>query len=407
MGMKKKIKNIFIAGLPPMTESECAVLMVQEARAIMKRDLGLTESAWSLSQVSQTAVVSNNNSIMKSKDESSQPSKSEVDQNVERMTTTIIATPVNKKQKCDTSITKTQPIVVSPKPVRENTSEIIDKTVECDPKDSSMVTGRKRSKRSSERSCDKTTDLFDISGMSDTFDMSSVVENIFNDEAEIIDSKRQEVTTKKKKKVSWGDDDQKGFLCVEKEITPCNSQTIPEVLATPLQVNKTIDYQPKTPKFKVCSEELDLHWSGSDSDSDCVIEDSGEKVKEANDDDVINDSNDVFGDTISDSVLVRAMDQDQQLNKQMEMSTGMMMAAEGLDSQITFTDHDIGVSDTSVATVASVKRKKRKRRRQLTSASVNVSSQILLDSDTDPETPGQNSEQNSELTGEAAENDLV
>ena len=45
--LKKKIKNIFIAGLAPMTESECAILMVQEARAIMKRDLGLTESAWS------------------------------------------------------------------------------------------------------------------------------------------------------------------------------------------------------------------------------------------------------------------------------------------------------------------------------------------------------------------------
>ena len=42
----KKVKNIFIAGLPSMTEAECSSLMVQEARAVMKRDLGLTESAW-------------------------------------------------------------------------------------------------------------------------------------------------------------------------------------------------------------------------------------------------------------------------------------------------------------------------------------------------------------------------
>ena len=376
--LKKKIKNIFIAGLAPMTESECAILMVQEARAIMKRDLGLTESAWSgVSNLSKVSIVAeNNNTPIKTKGNAYKSPNPEVVQNIE----TIRSTVDNKKQKCETPVAK--PIVVSPKSIKEKASEITDNTVKCDKKDSSILSTKKKSLESSS---DKTTDLFDLSGMSDTFDMSSVVENIFNDEAEIKDSKVNENGTKKKKKVSWGDDDKEGYLCVEKEITPCNSQTIPEVLATPV-VNRTIDYQPKTPKFQVCSEDLDLHWSGSDSDSDCVIEERGEKVNEvmANDEDVINDSNDVFGDTISDSVLVRAMDQNHQGNRQMEMSSGMMMAAEGLDSKINFTDQEIGVSDTSVSMVKNTRRK-RKRRKQLTSASVNFSSQILSDSETDPE----------------------
>ena len=95
---------------------------------------------------------------------------------------------------------------------------------------------------------------------------------------------------------------------------------------------------PKTPKFQVCSEDLDLHWSGSDSslveaqdgiDGETALETSDK----AND-----DSGDVFGDTISDSFLDRAMDQQQQSvpgklrsveeswSKRDELSPGIMLA---------------------------------------------------------------------------------
>ena len=95
---------------------------------------------------------------------------------------------------------------------------------------------------------------------------------------------------------------------------------------------------PKTPKFQVCSEDLDLHWSGSDS-SLVEAQDGidGETALETSDK-ANNDSGDGFGDTISDSFLDRAKDQQQQSvpgklrsveeswSKRNELSPGMMLA---------------------------------------------------------------------------------
>jgi hypothetical protein len=36
----RRVKTVFIAGLPPMTEAEAARIMVAEARAVLRRDLG-------------------------------------------------------------------------------------------------------------------------------------------------------------------------------------------------------------------------------------------------------------------------------------------------------------------------------------------------------------------------------
>ena len=109
--------------------------------------------------------------------------------------------------------------------------------------------------------------------MSDTFDMSSVVENIFLNEAETaasveVESNSKSSSVTKKKRVSWGDEN--GVLCVEKEITPLNSQISD---ATPAKGESISQFNPKTPKFKVCSEELDLHWSGSESDASVIADD--------------------------------------------------------------------------------------------------------------------------------------
>ena len=43
----RHVKTVFIAGLPSMTEAEAAKIMVAEARAVLRRDLG--KSFWSFS----------------------------------------------------------------------------------------------------------------------------------------------------------------------------------------------------------------------------------------------------------------------------------------------------------------------------------------------------------------------
>merc|ERR1719354_210227 len=52
----KKVKTVFISGLPPMTEADAAKLMVAEARNVLQRDLGLHAGAWSQSQKSKTEL---------------------------------------------------------------------------------------------------------------------------------------------------------------------------------------------------------------------------------------------------------------------------------------------------------------------------------------------------------------
>ena len=52
----RRVKNIFISGLPAMTEQDCAQLMVREARAVMTRDLGLPNGTWEDSKVKQMGI---------------------------------------------------------------------------------------------------------------------------------------------------------------------------------------------------------------------------------------------------------------------------------------------------------------------------------------------------------------
>ena len=37
---RRRVRTVFIGGLPPMTEAEAAKIMVAEARAVLRRDLG-------------------------------------------------------------------------------------------------------------------------------------------------------------------------------------------------------------------------------------------------------------------------------------------------------------------------------------------------------------------------------
>ena len=131
----------------------------------------------------------------------------------------------------------------------------------------------------------------------------------------------------------------------EKEITPENSQVTQEPRETPARpASPDVTYQPKTPKFKVCSEDLDLHWSGSDSgdgDSDCVIEEvvGDEEAKDVFEDDEFNESSDdVFGESISDSLLARAVDHPHVGKEKSvrELSVGMMEALDGMDTLANF-----------------------------------------------------------------------
>ena len=388
----KKVKNIFIAGLPSMTEAECSSLMVQEARAVMKRDLGLTESAWN--------TGSQHHPIVRVTSPKSKENSGNVSKRIRRKSSPKMSPKVSPHLKYQLENCKAQNIsqVIQRKlvsPQAPSSAKVSFSQNQCESPmlknaiangQEIVVTEKKdgNNDENNDENNDLSQDLFDISGMSDTFDMSSVVENIFITETE---TTAMGTIQKKKKKVSWGDENE-GKLYVEKEITPLNSQSE----ATPVPVNRNV--QPKTPKFKVCSEDLDLHWSGSESDtSDCVIEDKDDKdevfLHKSTSEEVRNESNDVFGDTISDSVLVRAMDQKLEVDTNdvdgyhnHNLSDGMMLAAEGLDSNINFTVGDIDMSDHPLP--VQNKNRKRKKRRQLDKGgSKNISSQILSDTDED------------------------
>merc|ERR1719427_1461591 len=80
-------------------------------------------------------------------------------------------------------------------------------------RDQTCKVARKSESQTSPKCLEESTaDIFDISGMlSDTFDMSSVMENIFLEEVE------GGTVKKSRKKVSWGDEHE-GILVMEKEI---------------------------------------------------------------------------------------------------------------------------------------------------------------------------------------------
>ena len=476
---RRKLKNIFISGLPAMTEEDCAKLMVKEARAVMKRDLGLSSDAW----VEEGKKVSSNNPVdhdlpkvspgapkvtpasikvtpggtkvtpggtkvtpgrrgrrssgckvtppsvnisphLKYQLESCQPAN--LTQIVQRKiispqtitgnkNSARISPQLNNNTDVEEVLTSKQchsPSVPGEGKEKTRANQLVQEL--CNGKDSSPalkerpitmnsivqeedkreVNGVKRS--NSSQAANKvmrrsethtspnnlessTSDLFNISGMSDTFDMSSVMEDIFNAEME------GGTVKKGRKKVSWGDE-KEGLLVMEKEITQTDKENSDpshqdvtgdgnDILdITEENDNKVESYVPKTPKFKVCSEELDLHWSESDSSlfetednldvgtcentfdkseaSDSVNEIQGGEAKSACsplDDgmksgrDANNDSEDVFGETISDSFLDRAMDQQQparigrmEESKRGCLSPGMAQALADMDSQVEF-----------------------------------------------------------------------
>eukprot|EP00090_Calanus_glacialis_P026477 TRINITY_DN41690_c0_g1_i1.p1 TRINITY_DN41690_c0_g1~~TRINITY_DN41690_c0_g1_i1.p1 ORF type:complete len:1191 (+),score=470.34 TRINITY_DN41690_c0_g1_i1:391-3573(+) len=272
---------------------------------------------------------------------------------------------------------------------------------------------------------ESTSDLFDISGMlGDTFDMSSVMENIFLDEVEGGSVK------KGRKKVSWGDEHE-GQLVMAKEITQVDkensnpndqplkrlsnedmfggnqesrSEADGDLEVTQVNAIQEGSYVPKTPKFQVCSEDLDLHWSESDSslvetqdnldigydgeEQNKLTDVEGEDVEEVVEgkgadmttgDSAKDDSGDVFGDTISDSFLDRAMDQQQQQSlpaklgrveeswsKRGELSPGMMLALGDMDSQVEFCtlggEESLAVESCVGQEVSLARRKRRNKR---------------------------------------------
>ena len=390
MSVKSK-KTIFITGLPAMTESECSAVMVEEARAVMKRDLGLNDMAWN-NPSTKTRVS------LKTKKQS--PRRSSLNKSRTRRSCSPKLSPHLKYQFNNTKpVDLTQSIhrkMISPSvqsPQEKNTSttskdaaekfETLTDDDETEPKDN---TGE---------------DFFDIStAMDETFDMSSVVENIFVDETETVfekdvdkqdapndkdvDNRRESETVPERgvetektekdvdtraKRVSWGDD-KNGKLCEEKEITPCNSQhqSVEETPVTPpLSLGLR---QPRTPKYKVCSEDLDLHWSDSDS-SDSIIDDVAENPDNG-------EESDVFGDTISDSLLVKASEQCLVEKKvDVELSVGMLQAAEDMShNESDFLNHHRTTQPSRVH-----KRKRKKR------VDKNISCKEIISDDSEEETP--------------------
>ena len=365
---RKKVKNIFISGLPPMTETECAALMVREARSVMARDLGLSEAAWS--EATQPPKPNTSLSIVERKRTSSQKRSSLSSSKKPRRSTSTSPKlsphlkyhlDNNKPQNISQAIQRS---LVSPDAGKSSNSE----------QNHSALIEKSTATKNDEVNKDNTQDMFDC-----TFDMSSVVESIFITEAETTQG-----GASGKKRVSWGDE-KEGVLCVEKEITPQSSQVTQEPTETPSPDDAT--YQPKTPKFKVCSEDLDLHWSGSDSgDSDCVIEEEvGEQVKEAEnvfrEEDELNESNDdVFGESISDSLLARAVDQPSvgKGKSIRELSVGMMEAFDGMDTLDNFSNDEAQIS---------IEPKRRKRKKRLQHDKDISSQQILSGSDSDEAEP--------------------
>ena len=390
---RRKVKNIFIAGLPPMTESECAARMVAEARAVMKRDLGVNEAAWSNDTQTSPVAASNTSkrsypiittgssskrSRRKSSPKLSPHLKFQLQDNKPKNLTQVLQRSIVSPESKEPSI----------RIVHQCASPALKQDENTPATNVSINNAVEDFKETTREIHDNTQDLFDVSGMSDTFDMSSVVENIFLNEAETaapveVESSSKSSSVTKKKRVSWGDEN--GVLCVEKEITPLNSQISDgDCASTPAKAESTSQFNPKTPKFKVCSEELDLHWSGSESDASVIADDdkpSDDVFAEENLGGVDggNESSDVFGDTISDSILARAMDQPR--TQGLEVSAGMLMAAEGLDSDTNFS---LPVSSSKEAKISKSRRKRRKRK-QLDKASVNMSSNIMSDSDSDTE----------------------
>ena len=211
--------------------------------------------------------------------------------------------------------------------------------------------------------------MFDFS---ESFDMSSVMENIFVDEVE---------TTgvggpRKKKKVSWGDD-QEGLLCIEKQMTPEEREEDEE--------EKEKSFAPRTPRFRVCSEDLELHWSDSDTDSVCVVEEDEKNIlTNITGNTTANASQEEFGESISDSVLNQVMrkQEEEDVGRNLEISEGMLVAMDCLNSQVSFSDVDL--VETSPQQHGGTR--KRRKLTQLNEANPSncTDEDIFCDSDTEP-----------------------
>ena len=192
----------------------------------------------------------------------------------------------------------------------------------------------------------------------------------------------------------------------------------------------------------MCSEDLDLHWSESDSSLlgednldtgtcgehhreaevvryesegtqrediqelavekkiNVTVGESDKLGREAND-----DSGDVFGDTISDSFLDRAMDQQQQQPlpvklrrvddswcKRGELSPGMMLALGDMDSQVEFctsiSSNTFVVDSFGGQEISLARRRRRKKRKAAKKGKESLSPRMILSDDSESDGGG-------------------
>ena len=381
---RRKIKNIFIVGLPAMTEEECAQMMVKEARNVLRRDLGISEGAWTeanpLLQKAVKLVTTPKHPQMKQEKTPALHSRSF---SGKKRRSSLKVSPHLKYQletTKPTSLTqKLQRDIVSPE---QKDSRTLIKPDNSSP-DLQKVDGSeevcetdKKVNLNVEPSVEKPVKIIeeeeeDMFDLSESFDMSSVMENIFVDEVETAGGQR------KQKKVSWGDD-QEGPLCTEKLMTPEDKEEMEEV-----EKETEKSFVPETPRFKVCSEDLELHWSDSDTDSVCVVEENEEVFSNTTSNTTTNTSVEEFGESISDSVLNQVMSkqEEEDVARNLELSEGMLVAMDDLNSQVSFSDVDL------VETSPLENRWGRKRRKltQLNEANTsNAEDDMFCDSDTEP-----------------------
>ena len=169
-------------------------------------------------------------------------------------------------------------------------------------------------------------DLFSVSVSESVFDMSSRIENIFLDASQ---SQQKE------------DEEDAGEEVLESmRFTPEESLVA-------------------TPRFRICSENLDLHWS--DSDNSIVLGDSeGEQQQEVED--------------------VLASRESSVLASRVELSVGMELALENLGSEEEFAEE--GKKEVSkLGATARLKSSRRRRKRARAPSPV----QLILSDDSEPE----------------------
>ena len=486
-GEGARSKSVFITGRPALTELECAEVMVQEARRVMQRDLGLGAGAWQgqggqgarrrskeatggrrrskeapgkrssegVSRVSPggqrrsginqevdpvlqhlkelgvgkvqlveqervVAVKGEKVEVLGQKEALSTLVVGKKSGEVEVPAADKIADVPSGESNCEeeqrskeesavgggaTSSNEEQAyvkikVILAPKDSAKTDQEVADETKHVEintdkSKSNEEVTLKPRIPSS--------TSLINMS-----FDMSSIVENIFFAEEEGMAEESSTRSGGKRKRVSWGDEEQGQLISttilsqpmfdseeeVEMEEQQVDQEAGQEELSTPEG-----SYNPTTPNFPVCSEELDLHWSDSGGEQEEVFlqdEVHEKKVKEPQ------DQEDVFldQDTMAGSFLDQAMGEDRVSEKvsepearpdaesepspdhgvEAEVSLGCLAAAGGLDTLASQFSPELTISRNLKRRRATTKKSKRLR----ASKSPGV---ILSDSEAEVEAP--------------------